>query len=536
MSRKRAPLLGLLAASAIVPAVAGAALLGRSMASDASPQDQGRAIVGSCAAPEPVPLAPLAPLVPLELGEPGAAARLAPSAAEPRVHVERSDPAAEPPETDSLRAFARTLHAPGASLEEPCLEAESDDDGCACAGSVLEPFWSALDQSRARGRRTGVIVFGNSLIASDGIISVVRRRLVERFGDGGPGLLLADRMASYGPRDRTAAAADGWFPETVANIPAPRTLPVGLAGVHHVSDGPAWTRFRLPKATSSATLYWLDRAAGPALEWRVEGGGWRPLRADQNDAPRASLLVVEAATKKRRPSFLEVRARGPGAVIQGLALEHEAGGIVVDTLGVPSADATLWLDADAEIFARQLAARSPSLVVAMLGGNEVRRLAWGRSSRAQVAESLRSLLRRLKDASQAACLVIGPLDAVKGPPDAAQDGGDANDAKTLAAAAASDGVGADAFVPRPQLDDIIEIERRVALEEGCAFFDLYAAMGGRGSLKRFHEAHVLHDDLSHPRGRGLDVLGQLVADALLEAYAASTPPARDDRSLLARTP
>jgi hypothetical protein len=48
-------------------------------------------------------------------------------------------------------------------------------------------------------------------------------------------------------------------------------------------------------------------------------------------------------------------------------------------------------------------------------------------------------------------------------------------------------------------------------------------MGGAGSLARFYKAGFMHDDLVHPKGRGLDVLGHLVTDALLRAWV-ETPP------------
>ena len=35
---------------------------------------------------------------------------------------------------------------------------------------------------------------------------------------------------------------------------------------------------------------------------------------------------------------------------------------------------------------------------------------------------------------------------------------------------------------------------------------------------RFHAAGFMHDDLVHPRGKGLDLLGHFVTDALLRAW------------------
>jgi hypothetical protein len=46
------------------------------------------------------------------------------------------------------------------------------------SAAALASFFRALDATAALGTRTRVVVFGNSLIASDGITSVVRERLV----------------------------------------------------------------------------------------------------------------------------------------------------------------------------------------------------------------------------------------------------------------------------------------------------------------------------------------------------------------------
>jgi hypothetical protein len=431
---------------------------------------------------------------------------------EDAIVVERTDAAAEGREARSLRAFARTLEARGAKIADPCRAGVDDEPLCACASTALEPFYRSLDQSRARGGRTDVVVLGNSLIASDGIVNVVRRRLVERFGDGGPGLVLADRLAAYGPRDRTAAAAEGWRAETFA-IPSESTLAgtttaprFGLTGVSHVSDGPAWSRWTLPPRRGVprvVELWALDDPGAAALSWRAGNGPWALApRSSSGGWVRAPLHVDEQVElASRAPQLLELHAQGKGAVVQGLVVET-GGGVIVDTLGVPSADATLWLRTDEDLFEEQLAARDPALVVTMLGGNETRRLAWARSSRESIAADLKALLARVQRAAPgAACLVVGPIDAVEGP-----------DAE-------------DPFAERPQLKDVISLERASAFEQGCAFFDLHAAMGGSGSLERFHDAGVLHDDLNHPKGQGLDVLGQLIADALLDGYASSPPPA-----------
>lgn len=409
---------------------------------------------------------------------------------------------AAPHHDHPLRRLMRRLGANGGEVEQPC-----SPSGCV---PVLARFADALDDAaRTEGTAT-VVVFGNSLIASDGVTDVVRERLVQRFGDGGRGYVLADRMASYGPRDRTAERAWGWRVETTADGEK-ASAPLGISGVQHVSDGPAYSRFDVAGA-DHATVFWRHAPHGPRLSWRVDGETWTALEATGRGPQQTRLALPDGAAK------LELRTADEGAVVQGVALESQTPGVVLDVFGVPSADAHRWLDTSEALFGDQLAAREPDLVMVMLGGNEAKRIAWGSATRDTTEEDLRAFLARTHAAvPRASCLVVGPIDSVVG--GAAPPGVERPDQP---------------FRQRPQLTAVIDIERRVALESGCGFFDLYAAMGGKGSLERFDEAGLLHDDLTHPKQKGLDVLGQLIADGLLDAYADT--PADASKALPAQVP
>lgn len=462
----------------------------------------------------------------------------------------------EPAEADQLRRFQKVVRAPGGVVEDPCVE-----PGPFCT-PALAAFFTALDQSAAGGR-VEVAFFGNSLIAGDRIVDVVRARLVEQFGDGGRGFLLVDRMAPYGRRDRTAAFAQGWTPATVADVspnPAARGVPFGVAGALHVADvDGARSRFPVGDHTSLTVFGWhpQNARAHPPLWVRLDSGPWQrldrlhqqhldaddvveevpdvelpsktevdamagvPVKTDADDGPRDDPRDTPEATRERPapttepavsvavtiplpPGTRTIELKGArGAVAQGVVLEHDRGGVVVDTFGVAASDAGYFLDADEAMSTAQLGSRSPSLLVMMLGGNEAKRVAWNRRSYEETDVVVRTFLRRLKQgAPTASCLVVGPIDGVIN-----------RDAKE----------GQDPMTPRPQVPVINEQFRTIAREEGCAFFDLYAAMGGRGSLARFKDRGVLHDDLVHPKGKGLDVLGQMLADALLDSYR-RTPP------------
>ncbi|MGE6763502.1 GDSL-type esterase/lipase family protein [Corallococcus interemptor] len=418
---------------------------------------------------------------------PASASLPAPAASKPR----RSEFRALPPTSErggQLHALATRLKAPGGRVEDPCLE--TDDTGC--ARSALTPFYTALDGLLETPGKTPTVIaaFGNSLIAGDRIVDVVREDLTAGFGDGGRGVLLVDRMAPYGGRNRTAAVSHGWQPRTLGELKAP-PHPFGITGVYHLAtEDRARGRFKL-EGEPRGTLWWKDVKGAGRLVVSVDGAVLARTEPRGDGASRTTSFELPAGAK-----WLDVTAEGRGAIVQGVVLQKDEAGIVLDMLGVPSADATLYARLEEDALKAQLQQRDPKLLLFFLGGNESKRLEWKRTDLPTVRQDLAALLRRTRAAAPgSACLVVGPMDAV-------QDGHAKGKPLTQ----------------RPFLVAAIQAEREVALAEGCGFFDLYAAMGGAGSLARFNQAGFMHEDLVHPRGHGLDLLGQLVSDALLAGW------------------
>ncbi|WP_366928075.1 GDSL-type esterase/lipase family protein [Corallococcus exiguus] len=405
--------------------------------------------------------------------------------------VARSAFRALPPTTERaghLHALATRLQAPGGRVEDPCLE--KDDAGC--ARSALTPFFTALDGLVQTPGTTPTVIaaFGNSLIAGDRIVDVVREEFAAGFGGAGRGVLLVDRMAPYGGRGRTAAVSNGWEPRTLGELKAP-PHPFGITGVYHLAtENRARGRFKL-EGEPRGTLWWKDVKGAGRLVVSVDGAVLTRTEPQEDGASRTTSFDLPAGAK-----WLDVTAEGKGAIVQGVVLQKDASGIVLDMLGVPSADATLYGRLEEDALKAQLGQRDPKLLLFFLGGNESKRLEWKRTDLTTVRQDLTALLRRTRAAAPgSACLVVGPMDAVQ---DAHAKG------KPL--------------TQRPFLEAAIQAEREVALAEGCGFFDLYTAMGGAGSLARFNQAGFMHEDLVHPRGHGLDMLGQLVSDALLAGW------------------
>jgi lysophospholipase L1-like esterase len=70
------------------------------------------------------------------------------------------------------------------------------------------------------------------------------------------------------------------------------------------------------------------------------------------------------------------------------------------------------------------------------------------------------------------------------------------------------------------LPEFIHLQQRVAEKEHVAFFNLYDAMGGAGSMKKWVEGHpkLAGDDYTHPNGAGAAKIASLVYDFLMKGY------------------
>jgi len=393
-------------------------------------------------------------------------------------------------ESVSLRAVGEALSANGSPIENPCVVTQ----GTTCLRTALDPLFEALDVAATSGKPTVVLAMGNSLIAGDGVVDVVRARLQAKYGEAGRGFLLADRMASYGSRSRCAAKASGWTASTFAP-PYKLRWPFGMSGVHHTSNAAGATSTFVLHGETRGEIFWLDRPEAAPVDVLVDGEKVTTLAPMHEE--RGHREPLELAPTARE---LTLVAKGKGAVLHGVVLEKQQSGVVLDMLGVPSADASIFLQANEAIFVDQVRSRNPAMVMLMFGGNETKRIAWGRSSQEKVMHDLRGLIARVRKASHAACWVIGPLDSVVKRP-------------------------GNPYAQRAELEEVIEMERKIALEEGCAWMDLFKAMGGSGSIRRFDKAGYMHADKVHPKGKGLDVLGQLIVDALFDEYAKARQPA-----------
>lgn len=436
-----------------------------------------------------------------------ASAAAGPHAAPQRVNLRSRKPDAD---SKALLGLAEQLAMPGSGLENPCLASTARSG---CSHHAMTSFFEALDRAAGGTGRARITVFGNSLHASDRIVDVIRARMQTQFGNAGQGFLLPDRLANYGSRSRTGYGTRGFVPYNVV-WGAKTKFPMGAAGSLHLGKNRATSRFSL-QGESTVRLFALAHPRGGQLRVSTEAGTESfSMRAAKQEG-RFIDFALPAGAKE-----LKLESLGGQVPVYGASLEQAGPGVMLDTLAIIGADSTRYLRSDADLFRTHLQALQPDLVTLFLGGNEVKRIAWRSSTPDIVRRDLGLLLERVRGALPgASCLVIGPLENVAGSQPTRQ-----KRARPVEKP----------WSGRPETLWVNDIMRDEARQNGCAFFDLYAAMGSAGALQRLHVANMLHADMIHPKGKGLDVIGELVFDAMMRAYVAN-PVAATGRAPLART-
>ena len=69
-----------------------------------------------------------------------------------------------------------------------------------------------------------------------------------------------------------------------------------------------------------------------------------------------------------------------------------------------------------------------------------------------------------------------------------------------------------------KIDMIVEAQRQAAVANGCAFWDLRAKMGGKGSMRKWVAAGMAQLDYVHFTGPGYRMIGDAVFRDLMSQY------------------
>lgn len=393
--------------------------------------------------------------------------------------------AATPPATTGASTAAKVAKSRGVptALEDP---------------GNLRRYYEALRGAAGGKRVARALHYGDSTLAADGISRTVRARLSARFGDAGPGFVSGTNDGRWNRRSDVEATRRGeWLYRTILLGGAGGRY--GLGGIVAIAPSGATMAAR---AVDTAKVTRLQKR----LEvWYQAGAGYGTVwaKADDREVLRAS--AVAAATEDRRftldvPagfSTLTVGASGGTVPMYGVVLESGAPGATWESLGVIGVSSRSFTTFAGENLAAQMATRAPDLVVVMLGGNEAGYPVLTTKKGAGYVPLYSAALATIRGgAPGASCLVVTPLDQ-----------GYVDEVDGLSRS-------------RPGMPNLVAGQRTAAKAAGCAFWSAYAAMGGAGSAVAWSQTSYGSGDLVHLSPKGLAVIGDHLADAILGGYAA----------------
>jgi len=405
-------------------------------------------------------------------------------------------PPAPAPSAAPSAAGEAPSSAPLASAPNTLSDAGADSAPALSPPSVrLSRFFHALGPLARHepGARVRVLWFGDSHTAADYLTHAVRRPLQERFGNGGPGFVQLGVERTRHALVKTTREGK-WRREPASPALGQKQLDgvFGLGGQRVIPES-ADARVGLELlegavAGDSKATFVFRADADDRFRVSVRGTGKSESLKPKSGRAVGVLRHQDVAVGAR--GALDVGVTGGAPELFGALVESDAGGFVLDTLGINGARAQTvlaWNEAEWQAAVRE---RAPALFVFAYGTNE----AASTFPTEKYEKSLSELVARAHAAQGSAdCLLVGPPDM------ATLDGKSQSRALEHDAAA-----------------------RRVAERSGCHYFSALSAMGGEGSFGRWmkEKPPLAAPDRVHLAPSGYEKIGSALARELLEAFDA----------------
>jgi lysophospholipase L1-like esterase len=367
------------------------------------------------------------------------------------------------------------VHVPAAS---PVLVDDSKE---------LDPFFAALWKLE-QGKGSAVVTvlhYGDSPTTADLITGDVRAQLQNRFGDAGRGYtLIAKPWAWYGHRG-VEMTDHGWNIRTSVGLV--REGIYGLGGAAFEGQPGAWSKFRLTESEQSAIV--VEYLAKP-------GGGSFTVHADGQtlaEQPTAAGTEAAASVQLTLPAGTKLVSIEPASgtvTLFGMDFRRGSRGLLYDSLGLNGATTSVLARVlQPAIWKEELARAGPALLIVNYGSNES---SFGDFVHKQYAAELRLAVERIRVAAPgASILIMSPMDR-------------------------GERSGLDDIETMSTIPEIVAIQRQVAAETHCAFFDTYDAMGSSGTMARWYAAspRLVTADLLHPTPQGAKIVAGLFVTQL----------------------
>lgn len=355
--------------------------------------------------------------------------------------------------------------------------------------TFFDPLFRALDSARLKPVR--IIHYGDSQIEIDRISASLRECLQSRFGGYGPGML---------PVIQTVPTVS--VHQTCSNTELPRYLLYGPDAYRTKSYRygimAQMTQISGPVTCTFAACGYKDTQEHVKKFSKVSvlvGNVTQRLSVTVNTGSYSSTQTVDPMTSSKQLTFnigsnvsrATVTMNGT-AEIYGIMLDGSKG-VALDNIPMRGCGGTIFTGINSAQPTQFCRDNNVRLVIMQYGGNAMGYIK-SKESRDKYIESLGKQIERIKQwAPNAQILFIGPSDM----------------------STSIDGT----MQTYPHLPTVVNEIKKMALAHGAAYWDLYAAMGGKNSMVQWTKSGLAGSDYVHFTTQGANKVSALLKQSIL---------------------
>lgn len=352
--------------------------------------------------------------------------------------------------------------------------------------SYLDPFFDAMDSASVKQMR--IVHYGDSQLECDRISGDLRERFQSQFGGHGVGLVPAyQTIATYSLSQSTSPELGHYLNYGPASARAGHNMYGPMAQVNHVS-GDAYITFQHRDAKTYPHAFPVSRIVVLA-----DGEGSMSVRCDsvvrslKLEGSGRYVCALPGGTKR-----LTLSISGEFDVY-GIQLDDNVG-VTIDNIPMRGCSGTNFLSISKKSIRPFFENENIKLIILQYGGNSVPHLN-GPNSISKYMMSLRNSIRMFRKMSpESNILFVGPADM----------------------ATIKNGE----LQTWPVLPELIDSLREMSLDEGVAFWDMYSAMGGKGSIIAWNKAvpQLAGSDYIHFTPKGAKKISDILYETLQFYY------------------
>ena len=355
--------------------------------------------------------------------------------------------------------------------------------------SLFDPFFASLDN--ARNKQMRILHYGDSQIEEDRITGTLRAGLQERFGGSGPGILpfgnpyytLNYAQSSTASLNKTMIFSDG------ARRNDSR---YGVMGQCARMDTSVFTTVSPSKSNTRPgrcfrRLTLLAGNISGSVNLKCDGRNYK-LEPVSN-ASGVGRIVVDLPDSSTRVRF----NTWGSADVYGFQLDDTLG-VCVDNIPMRSCSGTIFTRINSAQLKEYAENDNVRLIILQFGGNAMPYRKNGKSI-SEYKESIEKQIRHLHGiAPKASILFIGPSDmstSIKGK-----------------------------MQTYPHLPMMVDSLKAAANNAGAAYWDMYGAMGGDGSMVEWVKARpqLAGSDYVHFTPKGAEAVGEMLFETIMLYY------------------